>query len=564
MKITFLKNWLIYSLILFVLGVVSYRFSETTGRGPVEYGVFTAYGVSLMEDGDMNIINQLPDIFAWMITESGSDVDYHEYGKASIALPLLFLAKLFKLNHYPNNIYYHFFFILFNLGIVYLWINLLNRTCQLFLGEKANFKWVIALFFFNIPVWWYSFFHVNGSDLIACLLFNFIIYTFLKNLDVTKWSYLISQAALLMFAAFVKVTFLFYLPLWGFYLYHHSFNRKMIGKVFCAHVIGFVITYLPHTIFQHFKYGQLMLGHSENFRPQFFVLWETLFSQNGYFVSTPFYLLSLAGFLYLTFKKKDVSSKFLLYMGFWFVVKLILVSFRPIEDELFGARMIMLDSYLFLPLGLLFIKKLFGNHYIKASYAILGLGSLYSFYLMCIFLSDQDAWNAVYNFKLVSFQLGLSYFKNIINSLNLGDFTNFAPYLFLSVIISGVCLAIKNLPYNKTAKAVTLSILTSFLIGHVLHLYNFKDNVETLRAYGFYEDKLMAEGPRLFIYDDTVSVFDKSMFNAKKRGDEEGYLLREKVLKEYYKKIKPEILHDPIGFTESLETGNYRASAHSY
>lgn len=564
MKITFLKNWLIYSFILFVLGVVAYRFSETTGRGPVEYGVFTAYGVSLIEDGDMNIINQLPDIFAWMITESGSDVDYHEYGKASIALPLLFLAKVFKLNHFPNYSYYYFFFILFNLGIVYLWVNLLNRTCQLLLGDKVNYKWVIALFFFNIPVWWYSFFHVNGSDLISCLLLNFIIYTFLKYLDVTKWSYLISQAALLFFAALVKVTFLFYLPLWGFYLYHHSFNRKLVGKVFCAHLIGLLIVYLPHFIFQHFKYGQALLGHAENFRPQFFVLWETLFSQNGYLISTPFYLLSAAGIIYLIFKKKDVNSKFLLYMGFWFVVKLILVSYRPIEDELFGSRMIMLDNYLLLPLGLIILKKIFGNHYIKASFVILGLGALYSFYSLCIFLSDQDAWNAVYNFQFGHFQMGLSFFKNIITSLKFEDFTTYAPYFVLSLMVTGVCLALKNLPYSKTAKTITLSILASFMVSHALHLYHFKDNVESLKANSFYENKLMAEGPHLFIYDDTVSVFEKSMFNAKMRGDEEGYLLREKVLKEYYEKIKPEILYDPIGFTESLETGNYRASAHSY
>ena len=251
-------------------------------------------------------------------------------------------------------------------------------------------------------------------------------------------------------------------------------------------------------------------------------------------------------------------------MGFWFVVKLILVSFRPIEDELFGARMIMLDSYLFLPLGLILIKKLFGVYYIKASLAILGLGALYSFYSLCIFLSDQDAWNAVYNFQFDHFQLGLSYFKNIITSLKLEDFTKYAQYFVLSLMVTGVCLIIKNLPYNKTAKTITLSILVSFLVGHALHFYNFKENVETLRAYGFYEQKLVAEGPHLFIYDDTVSVFEKSMFNAKMRGDEEGYLQREKVLKEYYEKIKPEILHDPIGFTESLETGNYRASAHSY
>lgn len=564
MKITFVKNWLIYSLILFVLGVVAYRFSETTGRGPVEYGVFTAYGVSLMEDGDMNIINQLPDIFAWMITESGSDVDYHEYGKSSIALPLLFLAKLFKLNHFPNHSYYYFFFILFNLGIVYLWLNLLNRTCQLFLGDKKNFKWIITLFFFNIPVWWYSFFQVNGSDLIACLLFNFIIYTFLKNLDVSKWGYLIPQAALLLFAAFVKVTFLFYLPLWGFYLFHHSFNKKIVAKVLCAQLIGLVIVYLPHIIFQHYKYGQVLLGHSENFRPQFFVLWETLFSQNGYFISTPFFFLSLAGLLLLIFKKKEIYSKFLLYMGFWFVVKLILVSFRPIEDELFGSRMIMLDSYLFLPLGLIFLKQMFGSHYIKASFAVLGLGTLYSFYSMCIFLSDQDAWNAVYNFKFSHFQMGLSYFNNIITSLKIDDFTFCARYFLLSMVVAGVCLVIKNVPYKRTSQAITLSILASFLIGHALHLYHFKDNVESLRASSFYENKLMAKGPHLFIYDDTVSVFEKSMFNAKMRGDEEGYLLREKVLKEYYEKIKLEIIHDPVGFTENMETGNYRASAHSY
>lgn len=564
MKISFLKNWFLFSFILFLLGVMAFRFSETTGRGPVEYGVFAAYGVSLMEDGDLNIINQLPHYFSWMVTESGSDVDFHEYGKASLGLPLLLMAKLLKPESIPGQTYYHFFFILFNLGAVYLWLNLLNRTCQLLLKEKRDFRLIIVLFFFNIPVWWYSFFQVNGSDLISSLLLNFIVYNFLKYIDDTTWKQIVLQVSLLLFATLVKVTFLFYLPLWGFYIYHHSFKPKIIIRVVTAHLLGLLIIYLPHGIYFSDKFGQMMLGHAENFRTEFFVLWETLFTQNGYLVSTPFYLLGMGGLIFLACKKRDMFSKFLLYMGFWFIVKLILVSFRPIEDELYGSRMIMLDSYLFLIPALLLLKNTYGARYLKFASCILVLGALYSAYIVCIYVNDQYGWNALYNFKWSDFTLGFAAFTHIISSLSIKDFYRPYQYLLMSAIIGGYCLLLGKVSYRSMQKWGTLSIIVSFCLVHFLHRLNFEGNVDKMKANHFYQDKLIAAGSQLYTYDDTISVFEKSMFNAKLRGDREGYLLRERELKLYFESIKAQVIYDPLGFTEGIESGNYRKSAHDY
>lgn len=551
------RQYLIYFFSLYFLSLIAIFFSAPFGES-LEYGVYYSYVWSLIADSDLNLINQLPVNFSWLATMNFSDVDFHDYGNVTLLYPFFLLFSLFKPSSMDMGVFMERSFTLFNFFMAGVWIHYLNKSIKLVLKTSKEFLLPSLLFLINSSLLWYLFFQTGGSDIINGTLMTWLIYHILLHQDDENPQVVFSLIFLSFLLTIVKITFIFYIPLL-FYLIFKNRNERYLKQFFLWILVSGLIIYIPHLIYNIRKFGFLYSGYYQSFNSQLFVLKGTLFSQNGYLVSSPIYWISLLGIFFIIKDRQLKSLNFIAFTFFLFVIKIILVSFRQIEDELFGPRMIMIDSFLFASLFSYCYQRLPR----KVMIPLLISCTAFHFYNNAIYYAINDDWNAVYNFDFSNIPLAFNKYHQAIMGFFFKDFFLNNLYLLpLSLILTLTIYAYSKLAEKKRLTSIASLALFFYLGIHAVHNFKLERNIEKLTSEGFYQDKVVGNGPAIYYYDDLISIYKKSIFYAEKRGDQEEVDIRNKHLDEYYQTIANEVLIDPIGFLEDLKVGKYRESAH--
>src|SRR5690606_10316261 len=121
----------------------------------------------------------------------------------------------------------------------------------------------------------------------------------------------------------------------------------------------------------------------------------------------------------------------------------------------------------------------------------------------------------------------LKYLKDSFRHFDLWGNITRSPYL-LSGAIALIIITRFFIKLRLETRVVLLAstLLTSYLASHLIHMANYKENINSMKANSFFKETVIANGPAAFGYDDITSVYARSIFYAEKRGDDDDKKIR--------------------------------------
>lgn len=289
-----------------------------------EYGVYSSMTESIVEDGDLNIANQLfyPEQ-QYIVSKSFNYPHHHSSGAVAGWLPFALYAKvvskIFDIKDSTSNLdldgnqfirafnipeggykfFLHLTLVFGNIFITCFAIYLLFKNKTLFNKEKSYSDFAILLL--ATPLIYYMTIEPGSSNnmalLIVALILSFIDKSEIETKDI------ITLGLIWGVGFTIRVGTAFYLPiiLW---IIRKNINIKNIFLLLLFGALGAI----PHFINDAIRFGNTVFGYSQIFKFNPILLLETMFSPyKGIFLFSPILLFSIIAGL-RTAKEKGILS----------------------------------------------------------------------------------------------------------------------------------------------------------------------------------------------------------------------------------------------------------------
>lgn len=473
-----------YFAILFL--VIAFALSTVNFSIP-EYGVYSSMTESMIEDGDLNIANQIyfPEQ-KFLITESKNYPHHHSSGAVAAWLPFALYAKTlanffdFKEINKETNVnnkflkafnipegtfkfFLHLTLVFGNIILVCLATNIFLKNKKIF-KENRNFV-EYTILFLATPLLYYMTIEPATSNNVA-LLITVGILSFLSK-DKIESKHIILLGLLWGIGFTIRVGTFFYLPiiLW---ILRKNLSIKNLTILFSFGALGA----LPHFINEYLRFGATAFGYSAVFNFNLKLLIETMFSPyKGIFIYSPIFLIALIAGL-KNFSPKNV---FTLENAIISTILIKLFCFGNTYSHgggVFGARQFIQDIPLFFIL-FLNIENL------KLRKYLLGFSLFISTYFLVFYLSRSLEIPTDIQF------LEYTYRWNEVHN----DFWSHKLFLIEKIVNFIVPGIIITLLWQKIkVQHVTLYLTALVFIMTGLNLYNNNSNVKALTENGFYKN----------------------------------------------------------------------------
>lgn len=484
------------------------------------------YTQSLVEDGDLNIINQVPAEMAWLVTEKLNSPDTHSYAGAILLWPVFFYSYIIeRMGLHPNHCLIHNYdeaqalaTLLYGLLAMALTISILTHF-----GVSKKLKLLVVLaVLIGTPFWWAVFVQPSGREILGAVSITLALWYLAKSSKFLNFPWLawVGLGALFGFSGLVQFDLLIYifLPfLWIFYTPEIDKKKTKLGLV----ALGVILVIGCHFINSWIKFGSLggyfdlmIFDRAKYFSSKFFLVNEFL-GPNGILFTTPVYGVGIFGLaLALTNRftppPNKLKNNFIFILAILFPI-VVALSFTQIRynNEYGGLRMVSHQIVVILGICCMFAEM--ENRISRyAAVFLISIFTVWGWVGLQRFLAHPDTFGLHY------LNLDRHFFDLIFQSLYVKsvlvldmiprvfpDFVIWLCFCFIVILIGK--LSVKRVkPYIYMWFFPALFILATFL-----NLVNSDRNISVLDTNFFFKDKVIGNGLYIYRYDDTVSYLDK-------------------------------------------------------
>lgn len=502
----------------------------------IDHGVYSEYTQSIVQDGDLNIVNQATKNRQWLVTKTYNHPDFHDHGIIVFWAPFYWVAHILSKISPVDNFFMRQFYdglqVLLNYLFGILVILLSYRICK----KNVLNKKILLGFIFSTPFFWYWIMHPSQADITSAICP--VLFFYFVNDRREKRFFLVELWSLFCLFTIVKINFGFYI-LWPVYETYKSDKDSFfikLGKV----SLGLVLCLVPFFINEYLKYGFLHYGYFSIVNKTYYLLFETLFGPSGYFTVSPFYIVVLVLFCYYIFRNRKNTDVLVFIFISSPIIRTLIEANTYGGNSDFGARHYIIDFFPIL-YSFSFLIKLFTKRQKFLLYAVMTL---------CLFWTQIIMWSFVKKISNEFISWGLSYrldikLEDILRKLEVttyrvtqlfqAEFLN--EFLVLLVIILLFILAV--FVFSKKRSALFSYLICSYIFFTFLNISNNKSNVEIYKSSGFFSDTVVGSGKHIYAYDDNMGnilmmkEFGKNR-NQESLNDYEGEFrsYRDKILKE--------------------------------
>lgn len=565
-KVKEYRNYFLYLLILvgcFSLGLL---FQE---RAPFEDGSYGNFTLSIIEDGDFNIINQIKDPAKnWVSTVTGNHSNYEHPAVSAYLFPFFLYQKILNLISVHNSTSltsgYNEAHILSTIFYVLLGLLFLRKVFDE-LGIKHS-RSSILVYALSTPFIWFTFFSSSTSNIFSLAFSIFVLSWFCFNRDkFSKFSYF-SLGIILALGIAIRIQ-----QFWigGLLIYllvqdpSRSFRKVMLflagsiipGSFFLLnlYIRSEQILHPTRVYTAWTNFGEFALH----------TLPYALWGPNGYFTLSPIYVLILGFGSWLLIRKWALRKFY-----FFLVIPptLLFLSYSsqwPLMDSLAGRHQ--LDYFFLYAMVLGLALDALKGIGLKLTWFAIFLAILWNIRSHIAFSfvdhTDWTQWQFYYHVGLENFSQQFFSFLGHINSIEV----LYSVLLYLPLLMLLSLLLYKAAKLEKIAISVTnwgIILWGVFFFGAftLMNLVFNPKNVEKYRAEGVYSNKVIAKGDAMNFYDDFTETYHKALRWHVEKGNCEAVKRLMEIRREFVKTIKTEVIHDPIGFVDDLNNNIFKRS----
>jgi len=545
--------FLLFFLYLFVV-------YNTNFVGP-DQPIYFAYTASVVEDGDLNIVNHLdpkdhPYYFPsgiLSVSKTYNLPDFHNHGGVLLWIPFYVYAKFIYfvaikfnltgltiggLDKFVNcamsfsTIVFGFFAIFFT-----------YKLCRVFFSNNTA-VWSTVMIFLGTPFFYFTLHEVGNAQMVACL-FSILSIWFCSYAIRMKKLHWFLYGLFFSICMIVKVDLCFQI----FFIFFLFIVLLLLKQTIWRNGICFLFGLLPMLMLKiindYIKYGTFHIGEFGLLNFKDFYLFEQLFSSyRGFFYTSPIFYICLLGFVFLVINLlkniKSINEKkwqdlFFLILSLYLFIKIFILSYRYAwGGGTPGARILLTEFPIFV---LLYARALRSQR--KYLTHFIGIASVF-FILWNLFVVSEYMTRVDLNY--IAGAPGLSVriktLKYIFNPLfYIKDLDlKLRSCLPLVLIVLGITFYITGRfakpihpsfwymrNQNKGEPLRVFSLFTIYLciaytVITLLNVYNNGKNVERLKADGFFENAQIM-GPCEFEKPENVGSMNEMIRYFKLKGN---------------------------------------------
>jgi hypothetical protein len=537
------------------------------GDRALEKGIYRGLAISILEDGDFNIFNQVPTPMKWVVTKNYNHPTEVSKGVVSFWLPFLAFEKSFiqfftKPNYERALNVTSTFYLILSLILTWRFVNLLHQS---------YFKWnlfAVLILVSGSPLLYFAFVQNQNTDIVNFFWTAILFFFFWEIKDSTNLFNWFLLGICFMFGFQLKPNAIFYSPLLIMPV-HTLWKAKELKKLFhisIAFVVGLGVIFAFSLLINFIQFGTLEFNYYRQLALPFegAKITDLLLAPNGYLHISPIFAFSGVGMiLVFTLKKFEyrrlISFLFILIL----TLKIFIISNKLIADEVFGARLFISELPILTYFVIIFLRQpifkstLFDNVF---KYSITS-GCVVWTLITFLWRIRHVNWGTHYTESLQSLLEPCFYlkknllltFENITSHL-----AEIAPYFFIIFIILYI---FEHLRKKKVFYQVTILFLSSiYIFSAILDAINNQNNVEKLKEKQAFSTSVVSTNWYAFAYDPVMSELKNYYIKAEAINDKERIKVLSKFRLQFAKGFADSITHDPIGYREDLKKGIIRPS----
>jgi len=565
----------IINIILVIVFFYLFLIYEPGFRGPDE-PIYFAYTASIVEDGDLNVVNNIDPHNAYYfplgkinVSKTYNLPDFHNYGGVILWVPFYVYAKGFyslvqKMNLKCLITYGFDKFVNCAMSfstVIFGFITLIFSyfLCKVFFTNKIALWSTVALFLAT-PFFYYMLFEVANANIIASMFSILSIWfcSYIINMKKSQWFW---------YGLFFSICIIIKTDLWFQFIFILSLFAILLilKKTSWVNIVYFILGVIPgltlKIINDYIKYGTLHMGESGilNFRDFYFI--EQLFSSyRGFFYTSPIFYICLSGLILSvaallrnnTIKnEKKLQELFFIILALYLIIKIFIFSFRYAwGGGSAGARQLLTEF----PVFVLLYARVIQSKRRFFRYIIVIISVIFIFWNLLVvseFMAGLD-FKYVTGFPKLSARIkNLNYLFNTLFCIKDLNFKLKFCLPLLLVVFWTVFYIVKKLSTESIPPSFwyirdlnnrkcfkkfiffAIFLFTTYTIITTLNIYNNKRNVKRLKADGFFENAKII-GPAEFEKEENIGSMNEMIEYFTLKGDIERVNKIKKYKKEIY------------------------------
>ena len=340
----------------FFLFIYFFLVFQTNFSGPDE-PIYYAYTESLVEDGDLNVVNNLDSNSDYYSSSRVIEVsktynfpDFHNHGGVILWAPFYassklvhFLATKFNIAQLVGYSFGRLANCLMSFSTVVFGFFVLILTyvlCRYFFPDKISLFSTLAICF-GTPFFYFLLFEVGNAQILAALFSVLSIGAIVYIVNTQRPCWFV-YGLFFGVCIVVKVDIWFQIFCIGFLFVVLLILRRITLANIGLFILGIIPLYLLKSVNDYIKYGSLHVGEVGIFNPKSLYLTEMLFSTyRGYFYTSPILYVCLLGLILVAVhssrgfkmldKTKEISdgnaNDFLIFiLGSYLYIKVLIIS----------------------------------------------------------------------------------------------------------------------------------------------------------------------------------------------------------------------------------------------
>ncbi|MBU0468345.1 MAG: glycosyltransferase family 39 protein [Candidatus Omnitrophica bacterium] len=523
----------------FILLIAFFLIFKTDFNGP-DQPIYYAYTESIVEDGDLNVINNINFNHEYYFPEDIKSVtktynfpDFHGHGGVILWIPFYAYGKFLSLlpiqEGFSNNLVIRqkqFIQCLMSFSTILFGFLVLVLT---YLLCRVYFSSAIALFStlivcFGTPYFYFMLIEVGNAQILASLFSVISIWAVSFMIGKSKKNWFV-------YGLFFGMCLVVKADLWAqifFLIFLFAFLIK-IREINWTHCACFLAGVFPIGILKiindYIKYGEFHIGEIGILNLKMSYLFEMLFSSyRGYFYTSPVFYLCFAGFIivlvqfYKSFKsigkpegllEGDFRDIFIFILSVYLFIKIFIISRNfAWGGGTPGARVLLAEFPVFVMLlaRILDCKK----KYVKLIVSVLSVVFvLWNMLVIAEFLGGLDFGYALIkpaiNLRIIALN-NVSKLIFQIRSVDLKLYTCFVPLIIISnIAFYLIVLAERPKPYVwhdrgnagkndcKMLAIFTVFISMTYLFITMSNVKLNNENTKRLRKTGYFNNAVVLE-----------------------------------------------------------------------
>ena len=529
-----------------------------------EDSMYIYYVQSILNDGDFNLINQVPENFRWLVTKEMFFPSIHSEIQTPFILIFYLLEKMVT-GFFSLNILKEFHLAAYSLNVFSLLVGYHYTKMAI---KKFNFEFTKTHFFVFLMtscLLYFSTFYLTVIEIFSFSLSSFCFYNIalIHSGEGKKISpFIVGLISTLLLMSKISYIFIF-LAFLGYFGIELLKNKR---KSFCFFLMGSLLGAFPFVLNNYIQYGRLIHAYSYfsvimdySFENIFRTLRVGYFGYRGLFFTNPLFLPSFF-FLCMKLFKYCKGSKSHFYLYFFLICWLLSSFFQtifimgPIVDDHYVGRLTLTALPLLL-FGFSIISKKIKIRYLNL-FLVINL-VLWQLLIMMKFqlLHENGHYSYVYNENFVSIQDVFNFI-----SVSAGDFIIvFTDNIGVGILLFLLSLLLTYFNFKDKFKekmfirVVFLGVLSLILFSFLNYINHDENNKSHFASKEILKNVVIADGGHAYVFNYLMDGMRSHYLNSDKH-------LKKKIEKRfriYYKKVKEELLRVTPEFQNTLDSYDF-------